>query len=177
MNDVLFVETFLRISLHRMCDLYFLKLSEAFKPLNQEQLWMEQYPGSNSVGGIVLHVAEHINRSCIRLEGKDHLLKQGFEDFFPNSNVTPDQVVDQLDQQLILWKELISRYIINPSDFEMEQVHQIYHLVEHAGYHLGQVIYRIQGLTGVKFEFCKHGLNEKFLRDKIEINRIIVESS
>ncbi|MDQ0088468.1 putative damage-inducible protein DinB [Paenibacillus anaericanus] len=172
MNDLLFGETFLRISLHRMCDLYFLKLSEAFKPLNKEQLWVEQYPGSNSVGGIVMHVTEHIHRNCLRLTEQEHLLGQDFHNFFPNSNFTPEQLLDQMEQQLKSWKQLIIRYINNPNEFNMEHVHHIYHLVEHASYHLAQVIDRIQGITGIKFEFCKQGLNEKFLRDQIEASLI-----
>ncbi|GGH26767.1 hypothetical protein [Paenibacillus segetis] len=172
MKDEGFVETFLRISLHRMCDLYFLKLCEAFKPLQQDHLWVEQYPGSNSVGGIVIHVTEHIHRNCLRLTNQEHLLEQGFHEFFPKGDYTPQQLLEQMNEQLNSWKQLIVQYINSPAEFDMEHVHHIYHLVEHASYHLAQVIDRIQGLTGIKFEFCKHGLNEQFLRNKIEAREI-----
>lgn len=62
-------------------------------------------------------------------------------------------------------------YIRRKHALETEHVHHLYHLVEHTGYHLGQIIDRTQTLTGRIFEFCKHGLNEKHLRDKIEETR------
>lgn len=168
MTKEAFGTAFLKIALHRVCDLYFLKLKEAFKPVTKEILWREAYENGNSIGGIVLHVCEHVHRSCIRLTEQDQLLKQGFENYFPNQNDTPEEVLHRLEEQLNDWKALMKQYIHNEKEFNLEHLHHLFHMVEHAGYHLGQVIDRIQGSTGVKFEFCKNGLNENYLREKIE---------
>lgn len=37
---------------------------------------------------------------------------------------------------------LISQYINKEHEFEIEHIHVLCHVVEHAGYHLGQVTYR-----------------------------------
>lgn len=54
MNNEALSETFLKITLHRMCDLYFRKLELTLSGLSQNDLWVESYPNSNTIGGIVL---------------------------------------------------------------------------------------------------------------------------
>ncbi|MCL6458306.1 MAG: hypothetical protein K6T85_09900 [Gorillibacterium sp.] len=168
-NDT-FTEVFLKITLHRLCDLYLNKLKYAIVPLKQEQLWHEAYPNSNSIGGIMLHVCEHINRSSLRLTNQQELLKEGFELYFPNLELTPEQVLHRMEIELDAWRSIMNRYLNEELTFTVEHIHELSHLVEHAGYHIGQVIDRIQAQTGVHFEFYKKGLNERFLRDKIEGN-------
>ncbi|AIQ66038.1 hypothetical protein PSTEL_25905 [Paenibacillus stellifer] len=158
---------FLRISLHRMTDLYFPKLKEALQGLSQEHLWQEPYPGGNSIGGIALHVCEHIARNCVRLESKDPKLKPDFEKYFPISEQTADELLMKFGQQLQQWDAVISRYMDGERLLEEEHIHQIYHLVEHTGYHLGQIIDRVQQATGKKFNFVQKGLHEAYLRSKI----------
>ncbi|MNF04884.1 hypothetical protein D3C80_2044960 [compost metagenome] len=51
-----------------------------------------------------------------------------------------------------------------------DQVNQynIYHLVEHTAYHLGQIVDRTQRLTGIRFQFVQNGINESGLKEIIE---------
>ena len=49
----------------------------------------------------------------------------------------------------------------NTSDINM---YDVYHVVEHTAYHLGQIIDRVQRLAGHRFQFVQTGLNEKALR-------------
>jgi hypothetical protein len=55
--------------------------------LNKEQPWAEPYPGGNSIGGIVLHISERIGIFCLQLTNNESMLKQGFENYFPNENM------------------------------------------------------------------------------------------
>ncbi|MGZ0040263.1 hypothetical protein [Paenibacillus ottowii] len=43
-------------------------------------------------------------------------------------------------------------------------LYDVYHVVEHTAYHLGQIIDRVQRLAGHRFQFVQTGLNEKALR-------------
>jgi hypothetical protein len=62
------------------------------------------------------------------------------------------------------------------SDYEYDQreqlhkhrLHNLFHLVEHTSYHLGQVVDRAKRITEISFQFCQNGLNEKMLRLIIE---------
>ncbi|MFT9369377.1 MULTISPECIES: hypothetical protein [Paenibacillus] len=42
-------------------------------------------------------------------------------------------------------------------------MYDVYHVVEHTAYHLGQIIDRVQRLAGHRFQFVQTGLNEKAL--------------
>ncbi|RCX21432.1 hypothetical protein DFP94_102185 [Fontibacillus phaseoli] len=168
MEAASFEKVFLKISLHRMNDMYFLKLKESLQGLSQELLWTENYPGSNTIGGITMHMCEHIARNCLRLSESDPELKQGFQEYFPSDTVTSQQLIQAFEEQLRAWSILMKRYIQGELPLNEEHIHQLYHLLEHAGYHLGQVIDRVQGATGEKLEFYKKGLHEAYLRSKID---------
>ncbi|MFD1177981.1 hypothetical protein ACFQ3W_16960 [Paenibacillus puldeungensis] len=166
------MDVFLRITMHRMCDLYFEKLKVAMEGLSQQDLWTEPYPEGNTVGGIALHVCEHIARSCLRLKRMEGELKLHFENFFPKETLTAEEIIAMFEAQLKEWRLLMYRYINKEHVMNEDDVHQLYHLVEHTSYHLGQVIDRIQGMTGKKFAFCNHGLNEAYLRRKVESREV-----
>lgn len=158
---------FLKITLHRMVDLYYAKLKEVLETLPSDSLWTEAYKESNTIGGIVMHVCEHVARNCLRLTEREDELGTGFEEFFPNSKLTSGELLAVFESQLREWSLIMNRYIQHELSLEEEHLHQLYHLVEHTGYHLGQIIDRAQGVLGTKFDFYGKGLNESYLRSKI----------
>lgn len=160
-------DIFLKITLHRIVDLYYAKLREVLETLPSDALWTEAYKESNTIGGIVMHVCEHVARNCLRLTGREDELGNGFEKFFPKESITSHELLQLFDSQLSEWIIIMNRYIQHELTFEDEHLHQLYHLVEHTGYHLGQVIDRAQGVLGKKFDFYGKGLNESYLRSKI----------
>lgn len=168
MNDDHVTDIFLKITMHRMCAMYLPKLLLALERLEPEQLWTEAYAGGNTIGGIALHVCEHVRRSCLRLTKQEHLLQADFHRYFPNQELIPSQVAGMLEEQFGAWQDIMSLYLRGEWVFTDEHMHQLYHLVEHTGYHLGQIIDRVQSQTGVKFDFVENGLHEKFLRQRIE---------
>lgn len=80
-------------------------------------------------------------------------LKKGFECYFPDENMTSQELINAYVSQLNEWKTIMYSYIKQVSSLNDEHIHQLYHLVEHTGYHLGQIIDRAQGTKGKKFEF------------------------
>ncbi|MNE89836.1 hypothetical protein D3C80_1872900 [compost metagenome] len=62
----------------------------------------------------------------------------------------------------------MNKYMNNELQINEEHIHELYHLIEHTGYHLGQIIDRIQAAREHKFEFCKNGINEAYLKKKID---------
>ncbi|MBY6273477.1 MAG: hypothetical protein CW346_14870, partial [Bacillaceae bacterium] len=51
-----------------------------------------------------------------------------------------------------------------PDEIDM---HSLYHLVEHTGYHLGQIVDRAKRMTKKSFNFCQNGINERNLKERI----------
>lgn len=161
--------TFTAITLHRMKDLYAAKLEAALNTVpDAALLWSEPYPGGNTAGGIVLHMAEHVRRSILRLTGQEHRLAAGMEEHFPADTREGSELARLYRAALDDWEAALLPILDGRLPLTVEQMHQLYHLTEHAGYHLGQVLDRIQAACGVKFEFCRNGLNERFLRERIE---------
>lgn len=159
---------FLKITIHRMTDLYYAKFEGALASLSQEQLWQEPYPKANSIGGIALHVSEHIARNILRVTGQEASLKQNFHEYFPNEDKTPSEIALQMKQMMDEWKNVMNTFLSGERKLESEHIHQLYHLVEHTGYHLGQIIDRVQHITGNSFHFFDQGLSEAYLREKID---------
>ena len=164
---------FLGITEHRISGLYRAKLIYTLSAVNREQLWSETYPGGNTMGGITLHINEHIHRSCLRLTGRHEQLAAEFQRYFPDAsaNLAPDEIIALLEETVADWRRCLQPYRQGEQEFTREHVHELYHLVEHTGYHLGQIIDRAQALTGIHFDFYGMGLNEQFLRDRIEEER------
>jgi len=48
------------------------------------------------------------------------------------------------------------------------RMYDIYHLVEHTGYHVGQIVDRTKRLKGKVFDFVSEGINETNLQEKIK---------
>ncbi|MCL9659983.1 hypothetical protein L2089_04750 [Paenibacillus hunanensis] len=171
MENAKFGSLFLEISAQRMCELYRNKFSAALEQLTTEQLWIQPYDGANTTGGIVLHVIEHIHRNVLRLNERESLLPSGFSNYFPDTHETPQIIMLRLDTELALWRETVMRLMENPGMIQDDHMHDIYHLVEHTSYHLGQLLDRTRAATGVEFDFAQNGLNERNLRSQIEHNR------
>jgi hypothetical protein len=62
-NEIL---EFMRISEFRMCENYLPKLKIALEGIDNELLWNHERDSLNSIGGIVLHIGQHIQRHVIR---------------------------------------------------------------------------------------------------------------
>ena len=48
----------------------------------------------------------------------------------------------------------------------------VLHLMEHIGYHAGQVVYATRAKTGCEFRFAQSGLDEAALRRLVEQDRL-----
>jgi hypothetical protein len=154
---------FISISKHRMISHYLPKLKISLESLSNDQIWLKESEDLNSVGGIMLHVIEHIKWNTERLKNREVNFNKGIEDFFPESMVKKPHLNAELD---IVFEELENALsIAKPEQIDM---HSIYHLVEHTGYHLGQIIARAQKMSGKNFYFVQNGINERELKKKIE---------
>lgn len=163
-----FIKTFLKISLHRMNDLYLGKLETSLMTLTKYQLWQPFDVSNHTIGGIVAHLCEHIRTSQLSLSRQDGSFRDDYVVYFPNENTEPSEIISKFKMQIDSWKQTMSSYIEGVGKLDIEDVHDLYNLVEHTSYHLGQIIDRSQNITGKPFNFYHNGLNEKFLRDKIE---------
>ncbi|MEX2415322.1 MAG: hypothetical protein WD424_04190 [Paenibacillaceae bacterium] len=158
---------FTRISIFRMCEHYLLKLKLTLDGVDKEVLWKHEKESLNSIGGIVLHVGQHIQRHIIRYSNGGKV-EGGIENHFPDETVlSSSDLIQFITDRFNSWREIMSDYLVGNKDLENLDMFDIYHLVEHTGYHLGQIIDRVQRLTDRRFQFVQNGINERSLKELI----------
>lgn len=158
---------FIRISIFRMCEHYLPKLKIALEGLEKDVLWNHEKETLNSVGGIVLHVGQHIQRHVIRFSNSGQI-QGGIENYFPDEiALSSMELIQFMTERFNSWRDVMNCYIEGTMDEKNLDMFDIYHLVEHTGYHLGQIIDRVQRLTERRFQFVQNGINERSLKDLI----------
>jgi hypothetical protein len=161
------LKLFVKISQQRMYHHYLPKLIYSVQKLNSEQLWRKEASNVNTVGGIVLHICEHVRRNSIRFSNQNHVaFNKGIEDYFPDLNLSNRELIQLIKESFNEFNETMEQLIVNLHD--QIDMHSLYHLVEHTGYHLGQIVDRSKSITNKSFNFCQSGLNEKNLKSIIE---------
>ncbi|WP_242220037.1 hypothetical protein [Bacillus cereus group sp. BfR-BA-01380] len=157
-----------QITYHRMCDHYRPKLLQAIYDLHNEELW-EQEKVMNSIGGIVLHICEHIKRNTARYSNPDIKFEEGIEEYFPYLDISSTVLCSMIEETFTNWKREFAKAVNRNVEID---IHSLLHLVEHTAYHLGQIVDRVKRIKNTKFDFCQNGLNERNLKAIIENNRL-----
>ncbi len=75
------VELVYKITYHRMQDHYLPKLVQAISFVSEEDLW-KQEDSVNSIGGIVLHICEHIQRNTSRYKNPNIVFEREWRSIF-----------------------------------------------------------------------------------------------
>lgn len=76
------MELVYKITYHRMQDHYLPKLIQVISFVSEEDLW-KQGDSVNSIGGIILHICEHIQRNTSRYKNPNIVFEKGIEEYFP----------------------------------------------------------------------------------------------
>jgi hypothetical protein len=159
------LQQFIVISKHRLMSHYLPKFDACLEKINEDGLWHKETGRSNSIGGIILHIVEHIKRNTERLRNRNIRFENGIEHYFPDAGMS----CGQLRQEMKTVFEKFAK-VLEQSPPETVDMYNVYHLVEHTGYHLGQVVDRVQMHTRQAFEFVQNGINERILREKVELD-------
>jgi hypothetical protein len=160
---------FTRISIFRMCEHYLPKLKITLDGVDKCVLWKHEKETLNSIGGIVLHIGQQIQRHVIRYSDGG-MVEGGIENHFPDeADLSSLELIYLITDLFISWRDIMTDYIEGNRDELNLSMFDIYHLVEHTGYHLGQIIDRVQRLTDRTFQFVQNGVNETSLKQLIYI--------
>jgi len=157
------VRYFNLISKHRMINQYYPKLMACIEIICYEELWRKPSDKLNSIGEITLHIVEHIQRNTVRLRQPDIHFPIGIEHHFPRVSCGKSDVIQSVNRAFQAFEKAIDE-----AAADRIQMYDLYHLVEHTGYHLGQIVDRTQALTSHQFQFVQNGLCEKMLKGLID---------
>ncbi|HZG86735.1 DinB family protein [Paenibacillus sp.] len=149
-------------SKHRMISHYLPKLLICLGELDDPMLWFKDRE-SNSIGGIVLHILEHVRSNREWAADGAVSFSTGIEDYFPEPDFSCEELMDIVSREFRAWGDALAA-----ADPSRIPIHSLLHLVEHTGYHLGQIVDRAQRYSGSRFQFFQSGINEKALLAAIE---------
>ncbi len=158
------VELVYKITYHRMQNHYLSKFVQAISLVSEEDLW-KQGDSVNSIGGIVLHICEHIQRNTSRYKNPNIVFEKGIEEYFPVKRQSIEVLLQYVEEVFGEWGKA---YIQVREEKRQIDLHSLLHLVEHTSYHLGQVVDRTKSIKKQQFNFCQNGINEKNLRTRVE---------
>lgn len=161
------MELVYKISYHRMQDHYLSKLVQAIEFANEDDLW-KQGNSVNPIGGIVLHICEHIQRNTSRYKNPNIVFEKGIEEYFPVKRQRTEVLLQYVEKVFDEWEKA---YIQAWEEKRHIDLHSLLHLVEHTSYHLGQVVDRTKSIKGQQFNFCQNGINEKNLKIRVETSK------
>ncbi|MFF1291189.1 DinB family protein [Bacillus thuringiensis] len=161
------MELVYKISYHRMQDHYLPKLVQAIRLVSEEDLW-KQEASVNSIGGIVLHICEHLQRNTWRYKDPNIVFENGIEEYFPVKRQRTEVVLQYVEKVFDEWGKA---YIQAREEKSHVELHSLLHLVEHTSYHLGQIVDCTKSIQGQQFNFCQNGINEKNLRTRVETSK------
>lgn len=144
---------------------YRAKTRACLDALDAVALWEVPGPTANAVAGTLLHVAEHFERLARTQRGED-APAAGLEGYFPRESLSKEALVRCVEGAYDALSEALTAIedTADPAAADRIGLERLLHCVEHAAYHLGQVVLLTKLRTRSAFDFAQSGLNESQLR-------------
>jgi uncharacterized damage-inducible protein DinB len=143
-------------------DDYLPKLLHCVEQLSDDDLWWRPNEVSNSIGNLILHLCGNLRQWIVASIGGEEFTRDRDSEFaargpVPKTELTAnlkktladvDRVLEGLESRRLLERLTIQKY-------EVSTLQAVYHVVEHFGYHLGQILYIYKLRTGTDPHFYK----------------------
>jgi uncharacterized damage-inducible protein DinB len=155
---------FLNRSAYYLRDYYWPRLREAVDLLTENDVWLREGDASNSIGNLLLHMAGNVRQHIIAGVGQrhdDH--RDRTAEFAAVGGMTKKELLDRLGMAVMEAADVLET--LDPSQLmTMREIQDkdevlfddIYHVVEHFGYHTGQIIYVVKAMKQHRFGWYKY---------------------
>ena len=141
---------------------YLPKLLHCMEGLSEEDLWWRPNEVSNSIGNLVLHLCGNVRQWIVSSIGGVEFKRDRDGEFAARGPIPRAELIEALKQAVaevdavlarLDSRRLLDRLMIQKYDVSTMQA--VYHVVEHFGYHLGQILYIYKMRTGADPRFYK----------------------
>jgi len=146
------------------------RIEKCFAQLSEAEVWQRPNPASNSIGNLIMHLSGNIHQWIVssiagatdirdrdaEFEAKEGLTKAELYVLISNTiNEAVEIIQKQTGEELMLAKTV--------QGYEYSVLGNIFHVVEHLSYHIGQIAYWTKVLKGQDLGFYadNDALNEK----------------
>src|SRR5688572_16974752 len=134
---------------------YLPKLLHCVEQLSDDDLWWRPNEVSNSIGNLVLHLCGNVRQWIVASIGGVDFNRDRDAEFAARGPVPKADLLADLKRAVLEVDEVLAR--LEPSrlldrlriqKYEVSTLQAVYHVVEHFGYHLGQILYIFKMRTG-----------------------------
>lgn len=139
---------------------YMPKLLHCIERMSDEDLWWRPNEVSNSVGNLILHLCGNLRQWIVSSVGGVEFQRDRNAEFaargpVPRAELVANlkRAVEEVDSVLAGLKaeNLLVRFKVQK--YEVSTLQAVYHVVEHFGYHLGQILYIYKMRSGTDPRF------------------------
>jgi uncharacterized damage-inducible protein DinB len=155
---------FLTQSAYYLRDYYWPQVKEAVERMSDDEVWHRANAASNSVGNLLLHMAGNVRQHIVAGVGQRHEdARDRTAEFSAVGGMTKKELLQHLEVVVMEAADVLESFdplslmemrIIQDKDVVLFD--DIYHVVEHFGYHTGQIIYVVKALKQHGFEWYKY---------------------
>jgi uncharacterized damage-inducible protein DinB len=129
-------------------DDYLPKLLHCVEKMSDSDLWWRPNEVSNSAGNLILHLCGNMRQWIVSSIGGVEFNRDRNAEFAARGPVPKAQLMASLKQAIeevdavlasLKSERLLERFKVQK--YEVSTLQAVYHVVEHFGYHLGQILY------------------------------------
>lgn len=139
---------------------YLPKLLHCVEELSDEEIWWRPNDVSNSIGNLVLHLCGNLRQWIVASLGGAEFKRDRDSEFSARGPVPKSELIANMrkvvnDVDAVLGKLETGRLLerLKIQQYDVSTLQAVYHVVEHFGYHLGQILYIYKMRTGVDPRF------------------------
>jgi uncharacterized damage-inducible protein DinB len=139
----------------RLLDSYFRRIAESTRGLDAEQLWWRPHEGANSVANLLLHLEGNLSQWVLEgLAGEPYERHRDGE-FAAREAATGEalrgrlgRVIERCLAAVAALDDAQLRASLRIQGYDVTGLAALYHAVEHASYHTGQIVALSKQLLG-----------------------------
>jgi uncharacterized damage-inducible protein DinB len=119
--------------------------------LNEEQVWWRPNEACNSAGNLVLHICGNLSLWILRgLGGVDYVRDRAAE-FRADGSPSKGELLSHLESTIARCREVLESVDVGKElslqGYHVDGLAALYHAVEHASQHTGQILYIVKQLA------------------------------
>jgi uncharacterized damage-inducible protein DinB len=142
---------FTAVTVWRLREVYLPRLATAVRSLPEADLWWSPHEGTNSVGQLLRHLEGNVRQYILSGIGKEPDRRARSEEFHGAHAGTRDEVHARLEATVRAACDVIetldARALLSTHVFQgerMDALSAVYHVLEHFGWHLGQIVWLVK---------------------------------
>ena len=136
-------------------DDYLPKLLQCINAMSEDDLWWRPNEVSNSVGNLILHLCGNVRQWIVSSVGGVEFKRNRDAEFAARGPVPKAELIASLTLALSEVDSVLAtlgagRILqrVKVQTYDVSVLQAVYHVVEHFGYHLGQILYVYKMRTG-----------------------------